>query len=176
MTRLLASLLAIALASLWFFLLRPGFLGGAAGYVIVSGGSMEPTLYTGDLVVTRKEANYQPGDIVAFRVEGGIVIHRIVGGSAAEGFIVRGDNKDAPDRWRPKPNEIVGRQWLHLPSAGRSVAALREPRRFAALIGGLAAFAILPGAMVLKATRHRRRRRRHYRDLAYAEFVVSQRR
>ena len=65
---------------------RPGpFLGGPASYVIVSGHSMEPTLYTGDLVVVHQRDEYSVGDMVAFEIEGGSqVIHRIVGGSAAE--------------------------------------------------------------------------------------------
>ncbi|MER3397507.1 MAG: hypothetical protein C4316_03050, partial [Chloroflexota bacterium] len=87
----------------WFFFLRPGFLGGPAGYIIVSGPSMEPTLYEKDLAVVLAQDEYALGDVVAFRVEGGIVIHRIVGGDPQAGYITRGDNRESPDMWRPKP-------------------------------------------------------------------------
>lgn len=149
---LLASLLAIVL---WFFAFRPAFLGGPAGYVIVSGKSMEPTLYTGDLVITRKQPQYEAGDVVAFRVERGIVIHRIVGGSADEGFVTKGDNKPELDPYHPRESDIVGRQWLHLPGKGRWLATARQPQNFAALVGGIAAYSFLGG----KTLRKRRRRK-----------------
>jgi len=154
-------LLTAAVFGAWFFAFRPGFLGGPAGYVIVAGKSMEPALYTGDLVITRKQPEYRPGDTVAFRVEGGIVIHRIVGGSAEEGFLVQGDNKDSPDSWRPGPSEIVGRQWLHLPGKGRWLATARQPQNFAVLVGGMAGFSLLGGR-----TLHKRRRRKAGFDMA----------
>ena len=59
---------------------------------------MQPTLYEGDLAVVRQQSSYEEGDIVAFRVpegedgEGAIIIHRIVGGDAENGFILQGDN------------------------------------------------------------------------------------
>jgi signal peptidase len=129
---------------------------------MVSGKSMEPTLRTGDLVVVHAQEGYAPGDIVAFQVDGGNVIHRIVGGSAAEGFVTQGDNKSAPDPWRPKPSEILGKLWLHVPGAGRTVAYLRQPAPFATLVGGLAALLLLGGAQA-------RRRRRRRREMANAE-------
>lgn len=147
-------LAVLAFVAAWFLLLRPWSLGGPAAYIIVSGSSMEPTLYTGDLVVTRRQAHYQPGDIVAFRVEGGIVIHRVVGGNAEDGFIVQGDNKAGPDSWRPGPEQILGKQWLHVPGGGKAFMLLREPPYFAAFIGGLTTFALLGGGP------KRRRRRR----------------
>jgi signal peptidase I len=127
----------------WWVTLAPEFLGGPAGYVIVQGVSMEPTLYTGDLVVTRREAEYRPGEVVAYRVAEGIVIHRIVGGSPETGFLTRGDNKPDPDPWRPRPDDIIGRLWLHIPGAGRWLERLREPPAFAALASGLAALPVV---------------------------------
>jgi len=123
----------------WFLFLRPGFLGGPAGYIIVSGPSMEPTLYEKDLAVVLAQDEYALGDVVAFRVEGGIVIHRIVGGDPQAGYITRGDNRESPDMWRPKPADIVGRLVLRLPGAGRWLEWLREPPAFSALASGLAA-------------------------------------
>lgn len=153
--------LAGCLLAAWFFLLRPEFLGGPAAFIIVSGRSMEPTLHTGDLVITRKQSEYRPGDVVALRVpkgdigEGSLVIHRIVGGSADEGFLTKGDNKPELDRYHPREGDIVGRQWLHLPGKGRWLATGRQPQNFAALVGGIAAFSFLGG----KTLRKRRRRK-----------------
>lgn len=145
----------------WFFLLRPASLGGPASYVIVSGTSMEPTLYTGDLVITRRQESYEVGDIVAFRVEDGLVIHRIVGGTAESGYVLRGDNRDSSDWWRPTPQEIAGRMWVRLPGMGRWVQRLREPASFAALVAVLGLIS-LPG--LSRARRWRRRRMTARRD------------
>jgi signal peptidase len=155
-------LVGVALAAAWAFTFRPGFLGGPAGYVMVSGHSMEPTLYTGDLVVARNHAAYARGDIVAFRVEGGIVIHRIVGGDGVAGFDVQGDNKTAPDSWRPTNRDIVGKQWVHLPGKGRWLAWARAPQHLSAIAGGMAAMTLVGGQQATKKLR--RKRGKHMRD------------
>lgn len=134
---------AIGLLAAWLLLLRPTFLGGPAGYIVVSGNSMEPTMYTGDLAVVHRQEGYEVGDIVAFQAAGGIVIHRIVGGSATDGFIMQGDNKDAPDPWKPKLDEILGKLWLRIPGAGHTIGYLRQPAPFAALVATIAAFALV---------------------------------
>ena len=148
---LLLPLLAFLLA--WFFLFRPVALGGPASYVMVSGVSMEPTLHSGDLVATRKHQSYQKGDIVAFRVEGGIVIHRIVGGSAEEGFVMQGDNKNAPDVWRPTADDVVGGLWFRVPGGGQFLALLRQPLILGSLAGGLGMISVLSGGSGKPAAR-----------------------
>jgi hypothetical protein len=63
------------------------------------------------------------------------VIHRIVGGSAAEGYRTRGDNRRAQDRWRPRPRDIEGANVVAVPGAGRALMLLGSPL----VIGGLVA-------------------------------------
>jgi signal peptidase len=58
---------------------------------------------------------------------GAQVIHRIVGGNAEQGFVVQGDNRTAPDVWRPKPADIVGAKALRIPSAVVVLQFLRSP-------------------------------------------------
>jgi signal peptidase I len=135
----------VAFFLIWTLLLGPTSLGGPASYIHVQGGSMEPALSKGDLVVLRHSGEYQPGDVVAFRVRDSIVIHRIVGGSAEEGFVVQGDNKQRPDHWRPKPDDILGRMWLHIPGGGPWLAFLRQPLMLGLLAGSLGMFMILAG-------------------------------
>jgi len=137
-------LVATGLFLAWFLLLRPMSLGGPATYVRVSGISMEPTLSGGDLAVVRKHGSYASGDIVAFRVRGGVVIHRIVDGTA-HGFVTQGDNKDAVDPWRSTADDIVGRMWFSVPRAGLLLALLQQPLALAALAGGLATVLVLSG-------------------------------
>lgn len=158
MNRARASLLlGIALLVVWFVLLRPLFLGGPAGYIIISGRSMEPALHSGDFVVTLKDDTYTEGDIVAFKVRRWIVTHRIVGGTATEGYVVQGDNKEVPDSWRPTVDQMLGKMWLHVPGAGRYVLALRQPLVFAIVIGALGALFLFP--LPRRESRHQRRKR-----------------
>ena len=137
--------LAVLVCLFWFQYLRPQSLGGEAGYVLVSGQSMEPRYHTGDLVLVERHATYHAGQVVAYRVPkgdalaGAQVIHRIVGGDAAHGFIVRGDNRTAPDVWRPKPTDIVGAKVLRLPNAIVVLQYLRAPM-FLALLAAVFVF------------------------------------
>lgn len=147
--RYLKRLPTVAMAVLlvvWFVLLRPVALGGPAGYQIISGHSMEPLLHTGDLVVTQSASTYAVGDLIAFHVPAGqpgagsIVIHRIVSGDGASGFVVKGDNKPAPDSWQPKASDVIGRSWIALPGSGDVLLTLRRPIVLGALAAGVFAF------------------------------------
>jgi signal peptidase len=137
--------LTLVLVVAWLVLFRPVTLGGPAGYVIVSGHSMEPTFFTGDLAITQRQAEYRVGDIVAFSAEGGIVIHRIVGGDAERGYDVQGDNKERPDLWHPTPDHIVGNVWFFIPQAGSVLALIRQPAYLAALAAGTVFFVAFAG-------------------------------
>ncbi len=125
--------IAILVCLFWVQFLRPQSLGGNAAYVLVSGQSMEPRYHTGDLVLVEKHHSYHAGQLIAYRVPkgdpmaGAQVIHRIIGGDAKHGFIVRGDNRTAPDVWRPKPQDIVGAKALRLPGAIVVLQFLRAP-------------------------------------------------
>jgi len=135
--RVAGNLLAIAatalLVVLWATYLRPQSLGGRAGYVLVSGKSMLPRFHTGDLVLVEREASYHVGEVVAYHVPkgdpmaGAQVIHRIIGGNAKQGFVVKGDNRTAPDVWHPKPQNIVGAKLLRIPDALLVLRFLRSP-------------------------------------------------
>jgi signal peptidase I len=120
----IASLLALA-GLIWMFV-WPTYLGGGTSYVVVSGPSMEPVYESGDLVVAREQAAYTVGDIVVFRTENGDVIHRIIGGDAATGFVTQGDNNPEPDTWTPTEDEVVGEAWLRLPAVGEYVLTAKQ--------------------------------------------------
>lgn len=139
--RIVGGILLVVAICAWFFALGPRFLGGPAGYVLVSGDSMEPAMSDHDFVLTRKGGSYDVGDVIAYEVrdgpaEGSMVIHRIVGGSDREGYVTRGDNRDRDDPWRPKPGDVLGRVWLHVPQAGAIFLRLRTPLGLA-MLGGL---------------------------------------
>lgn len=132
---------SLTVVILWLVLLRPQALGGPAAYLVIRGDSMLPTYESGDLLILHAASDHRVGDIVAYRVpkgefgEGHLVVHRIVGGDAAAGFVLEGDNNPAPDPWQPQPVDIVGRPWVALPRLGAVVAWARQP----IILGALAA-------------------------------------
>jgi signal peptidase len=137
---LVAMLPTIALAAAWLLLFRPVTLGGPAGYVIVAGHSMEPTFVTGDLAITQRHSSYGVGDVVAFETDGGVVIHRIIGGDPGTGYEVRGDSRALSDPWRPRPETIIGSVWFTVPGAGHLLALLRQPAVLAIIAAAIAFF------------------------------------
>ena len=141
--RLVALIATAALALAWFVVLRPTSLGGTAGYVLVSGPSMLPTLATDDLVITQRQDRYSVGDIVAFQVNDALVIHRIVAGGPVGGFTTRGDHNLVEDGFRATPATIVGKAWLRLPGVARWILFVRQPLPLAICTWGLTSFLLL---------------------------------
>ena len=129
---LAAAVVLAAITGPLLWLLLPASLGGRTSWTMVVGHSMEPTMYPGDLVITRT-SHYDIGDVVVYAIpdgtpgEGVMVIHRIVGGDPVNGFITLGDNRDIRDPWRPRPADITGEAWRVLPKGGWVLAWLRSP-------------------------------------------------
>jgi signal peptidase len=129
----------------WF--LWPSSLGGCTTLTIVSGESMEPTYYTGDLVVSRC-GPVEVGDVVVYNppdVGGARVIHRIIGGNADEGWVVQGDNNNFVDPWEPADENILGHAVLHLPQVGKLAGLLLSPLTWISLLIVALAVVIWPG-------------------------------
>lgn len=128
----------------WF--LWPSSLGGCTTLTIVSGRSMEPTYYTGDLVVSRC-GPVEVGDVIVYTppdVGGARVIHRIVDGTP-EGWVVQGDNNAFLDPWRPTEETILGSAVLHLPGVGKVASILLSPLTWVAVLVIALAVVVWPG-------------------------------
>lgn len=117
------------------WLLWPSSLGGCTTLTIVSGRSMEPTYYTGDLVVSRC-GPVEVGDVIVYSppdVPGARIIHRIVDGTP-EGWIVQGDNNDFLDPWTPTADDIAGHAVLRVAGAGKVASILLSPLTWISLL------------------------------------------
>lgn len=129
---LAAVLLSVALLiALWQFAAR-FFFGqklptvlGYAGEIVLS-GSMEPAISTGDLLVIRREKDYQTGDIISFWSDGTLVTHRLVE-QTSEGLVTKGDHNNAPDRRPVQSEQIAGRVVWRIPWLGNVLLFLRTP-------------------------------------------------
>ncbi len=127
----LACLGGVVAACLWFGL--PQGLGGRADWVLVSGTSMLPRFHTGDLVLVEHQPSYHVGEVVAYHVPKGqpgagfVVIHRIIGGNGATGWRTQGDNRTAPDLWRPTNHDVMGAKLVRVPDAWILLRFLHTP-------------------------------------------------
>jgi len=125
----------------WY--LWPSQLGGHTSMVIVSGESMEPTYFDGDLVIARK---MEPsiGDVIIYAPEGlggSQIVHRIIGGNAEDGWQLQGDNNDFIDPFTPTGDEVKGVVLVHYSNFGRVTVLLLNPMVWAFVL--LAAIVLL---------------------------------
>jgi signal peptidase I len=97
---------------------------------IVLTGSMEPAISVGDIILTTPPSRLTPkkGDVVAYtakRFDGspvGVFSHRIIGGDAQTGFIVKGDANPSPDVQHPLIPDIEGVVIFVIPFLGKILA------------------------------------------------------
>jgi signal peptidase I len=121
---------------------------GARPFAVLS-GSMEPTLRTGDVVVSRRISPLEArvGDVVTFHDpdRGGVLVtHRVRRVRAAGGkvvFVTRGDANNASERWRIDSDGELSRAVYRIPAVGRVLIAARTR-------GGLLLLVVLPLLLV----------------------------
>lgn len=140
-------LLSLVAATVLWFALAPTQLGGQVTYVIVDGNSMEPKFRYGDLVMLRRQADYQVGDAVTYQNAemGRLVFHRIVD-IQSDRFVLQGDHNTWLDGYHPNQSEIIGNLWVHIPMLGKAIQWAREPLHLAigcGLLGGIMAASII---------------------------------
>jgi signal peptidase I len=105
-----------------------------AGFVkarVVLTGSMAPAINPGDVVISAPPSRLSPevGQVATYtgrRFSGevvGLFTHRIIGGNAETGFIMKGDANATPDVHRPKINDINGVVFFVIPFIGYLLSA-----------------------------------------------------
>lgn len=103
-----------------------GLLATGHRVLVVRSDSMNPSLSTGDLIVTRvmNPAHLRPGDVVTFRDptrDQALVTHRVRAVDADAAFFeveTRGDANGASEHWRIDSDGTVGALWFSIPAAG----------------------------------------------------------
>lgn len=97
---------------------------------VVLTGSMAPTINPGDIVLLANPDRLIPevGEVATYvgrRFSGepvGLFTHRIIGGNAEEGFIMKGDANSSPDVQRPTTEDISGVVFFVIPFIGKILA------------------------------------------------------
>jgi signal peptidase I len=130
------SSIGLVLSLIGWVILSPSAIGGNTHYIILIGNSMEPDFFRGDLVLVQPAHQYNIGDIVAYtQPDVGTIFHRIVDISD-DGFTLKGDHNSWEDSYFPNEEEILGKFWIKIPSAGTYLQYLRKPGLFAIVVLG----------------------------------------
>lgn len=103
-----------------------GKFTGIAEARIVMTGSMQPSIYPGDMIFAVSDNYIKPklNDVVIYqakRFDGEVVApfaHRIVGGDAKTGWITKGDANEQADVQKPNSEDITGVVILTIPNVG----------------------------------------------------------
>jgi len=116
----------VILTLLWFSLgLLPFFPS------TVAGGSMNPALRLGDMVIASKVTpdTIEEGDIIVFRQGEMMVIHRVIDieeSGESRQFITKGDANDNPDSDLVSPAQVKGKVMFAVPKVGWVTLILRS--------------------------------------------------
>jgi signal peptidase len=111
--------------------------------LIVRGGSMEPAVGLGSVIIIDRDARDPvAGDIVSFREgNGNIITHRVV--AIEDGtYATKGDANEGVDLERRLGVNIVGTSVGSIPYVGYAVHVLRQPVAFLLLLLGTGGYLI----------------------------------
>ena len=96
------------------------FLTGSR-IMLVTSGSMEPTLRPGDIVLTTPTTDIQIGDVIAYASAADPIIHRVVSIVVEDGNVTyrtKGDANNAPDPFIITKEAVIGELRFTIPYIG----------------------------------------------------------
>ena len=117
---------------------------------VVYGGSMEPAIHLGSLVVIQPidPQDVGVGDIITYAptTDTSIMItHRVVeviDGEYGLMFLTKGDANEDPDAYGVPAQNVVGRVWMSVPYVGYAMDFMKTPLGFGPFIG-------IPAALIV---------------------------
>jgi len=123
--KLISSTLGWTLAAVILSFVALNIAGVLQARVVLT-GSMVPTINPGDIVLATPPDHMAPtkGKVVTYTVKKfngtpvALFTHRIIGGDAKTGFIVKGDANPSPDPQKPKISDINGVVLFTIPWLG----------------------------------------------------------
>ena len=122
----------IGTISVQFSLLLIYLVSGLGKYYIMAIGSesMTGTINKGDAVIVHKKSrDYKKGYVIAFKVEGKVIVHRIVKIEITEKgtfYKTKGDYNKSEDGWMLTEEDIIGRCAIKIPVIGWPSVVLSE--------------------------------------------------
>jgi len=121
---------------------------GGIRLLVVKSGSMEPTIRTGSMVITKSQADYVVNDIVTYRDRDKpdeTITHRVVGEENQGNiklFTTQGDANGSPDSAKVLPDQVIGKVRIQIPYFGYAVAFSRTSL-------GLIILIVIPATIII---------------------------
>lgn len=137
---------------------------------IITGGSMEPTIPLGSLVIVSQAdaSTVVVGDVITVRADNGVVVthrvHQVIDSADGRFFETKGDKNQSPDASLVPARALVGAVTEYLPYAGYAHGFLSTVPGLLAAVGLLGA--CLLAYVLLEMLAARRHEARARRDLA----------
>lgn len=125
--------------------------------MIVTSGSMEPTINVGGLVIVEEvdPRAVTAGDVITFNgySSENLTTHRVIDRKVVAGrlhFRTQGDANDTPDVDLAPGEGIVGRVRVDVPYAGRALAEVSRPELRYLALGGLSVWFVVANSLALR--------------------------
>lgn len=110
---------------------------------LVQSGSMEPSIMTGDIIITKTFDQYKNNDVITFEDDQQRrVTHRIIDNQDNNQIITKGDANRSQDNKNINKNQIIGKVILVIPKLGYIVS-------FSKSLLGFLIFIIVPGILII---------------------------
>jgi len=147
--KIIASIILIVLSAIILHSIIIPAMQGNLHFLIVLSGSMEPSIHTGDIVVSSKVdiKDLKEGDVITFRYEGekNCITHRITKIMNTEFgmfFKTKGDANEDEDARLVKDSEIIGKVVFVIPYLGYLPVFVKTPLGYITLI-------VIPGLLII---------------------------
>lgn len=92
--------------------------------ITILSNSMSPTFKRGDVVIYKKNANINPGDIIVFKYQNQNIVHRVV--NITKYYVTKGDANNNVDYIKVKNDDIKGVYKFHIKYLGYPSIWLNE--------------------------------------------------
>lgn len=104
---------------------------------------MEPSISTGDIIITKKRDVYNLGDIITFDNKG-MITHRIVNipEEDEQYFLTKGDANHSNDEDKISPGQVIGKVIITIPRLGYLMS-------FVKTFQGLLFLVLIPAALYI---------------------------
>lgn len=126
---LIATIILVIVIAIRALVFKKSDVFGYGLYIIMS-GSMESTISTGDVVITKKyNKDLQKGDIIAFQTSNVVTVHRIVEIYEENGkklYETKGDNNNTVDAKKITISEVKGEVVCTIPKIGNIILFLKS--------------------------------------------------
>lgn len=98
-------------------------------YFVILSGSMEPAYPVGSLILTEPASrkDISVGDVITYRLDGGLVVtHRVVE-IVEEGYRTKGDRNEQADGAIIASSQLLGKPSLMIPLMGYAIHFIQNP-------------------------------------------------